>query len=49
MKTPGQTDLLQGKDQEHVKNIISERSFLFLSLHFDGMGILEGLMENLLE
>ena len=49
MKIPGQANLLQGKNQEHVEKIISERVFLFLSLLFEGMDILAGLMENLLE
>ena len=50
MKTPGHAYLLQGKDQGHVEKIIPERLFLFfLSLFFEGMDILEGLMENLLE
>ena len=42
MKTPGHTDLLQSKDQEHVEKIISEKLFLFLSLLFEV--ILDGLM-----
>ena len=37
MKTPG-----------HVVKIIHERVFLLLSLLFEGMDILPGLMENLL-
>ena len=49
MKTPGYADPLQGKNQEHVEKIIPERVFLFLSLLFEGMYILAGLMENLLE
>ena len=49
MKTPGHADLLQGKNQEHVEKIIPERVFLFLSLLFEDMDILAGLMENLLE
>ena len=49
MKTPGHVDLQQGKDQKHVVKIIPERLFLFLSLLFEGMDILEGLMEILLE
>ena len=49
MKTPGHAELLQGKTQEHVEKIFPEREFLLLSLLFEGMGILEGLMENLLE
>ena len=49
MKTPGYADPLQGKNEEHVENIILERVFLFLSLLFEGMDILVGLMENLLE
>ena len=49
MKTPGHADLLQGKDQFHVEKIIPERLFLFLSLLFEGVDILEGLMENLLK
>ena len=43
MKTPDHADPLQGNNQE------SERVFLFLSLLFEGMDILVGLMENLLE
>ena len=49
MKTPGRADPLQGKNQEHVEKIIPERVFLFFSLLFEGMDILVGLMENLLE
>ena len=49
MKAPGHADLLQGKNQEHVEKIISERVFLFLSLLFEGMDILGSLMEHLLE
>ena len=49
MKTPGHADPLQTKNQEHIEKIIPERVFLFLSLLFEGMGILAGLMENLLE
>ena len=49
MKTPGHADPLQGKNQEHVEKIIPEGVFLFLSLLFEGMDILAGLMENLLE
>ena len=45
MKTPGHADPLKVKNQEHVKKIISERMCLF----FEGMDILAGLMENLLE
>ena len=37
MKTPGQADPLQGKNQEHVEKIIPERVLLFLSLLFEGM------------
>ena len=48
MKTSLIADLLQGKDQEHVEKIILERLFLFFSLHFEVMDILDGLMENLL-
>ena len=47
IKTPSYTDLLQGKNQEHVEKIIPEKVFLFLSLLFEGMNILAGLMENL--
>ena len=47
IKTPGHADQLQGK--KHVEKIIPERVFLFLSLLFEGMDILVGLMENLLE
>ena len=49
MKRPGHADLLQGKHQEHVVKIIPGRVFLFLNLLFEGMDILAGLMENLLE
>ena len=49
MKTTGHADPLQGKNQEHVEKIIPERVYLFLSLLFEGMDILAGLMENLLE
>ena len=49
MKKPGHADPLQGKNQEHVEKIIPERVYLFLSLLFEGMDILAGLMENLLE
>ena len=49
MKTPGHADSLQGKNKEHVEKIIPERVFLFLSLLFEGMDILAGLTENLLE
>ena len=49
MKTPGHADPLQGKNQEHVEKIIPERVFLFLSLLFEVMDVLAGLMENLLE
>ena len=49
MKTPVHSDPLQGKNQEHVEKIIPERVFLFLSLLFEGMDTLAGLMENLLE
>ena len=48
MKTPGHADPLQGKKQAHAEKIIPERVFLFLSLLFEGMDILAGLMENLL-
>ena len=48
MKTSLNADLLQGKDQEHVEKIFLERLFLFFSLHFEVMDILDGLMENLL-
>ena len=49
MKTPGHADPLQGKNQEHVEKIIPGTVFLFLSLLFEGMGILAGLIEYLLE
>ena len=49
MKTTGHADPLQGKNQKHVEKIIPERVFLFLSLLFEGMDILAGLIENLLE
>ena len=49
MKTPGHADLLQDKNQEHAEKIIPERVFLLLSLPFEGMDILAGLIENLLE
>ena len=34
MKTPGQADPLQGKNQEHVEKILPERVFLFFSFLF---------------
>ena len=49
MADPGHADPLQGKNQEHVEKIIPESVFLFLSILFEGMNILAGLMENLLE
>ena len=49
MKTPVHADPLQGKNQEHVVKIIAERVLLLLSLFFEGMDILAGLMDNLLE
>ena len=49
METPGHADQLQCKNQELVEKIIPDRVFLFLSLLFEGMDILEGLMETLLE
>ena len=49
MKTPGHADPLLGKNQEHIEKIIPGRVFLFFSLLFEGMDILAGLMENLLE
>ena len=49
MKTPGHADPLCGKNQEHVEKIIPERVFLFLSLLFEGMDILAGLRDSLLE
>ena len=49
MNTPGHADPSQGKNQEHVEKIILERVYLFLSLPFEGMDILAGLIENLLE
>ena len=49
MKTHGHAGLLQGKNQEHVEKVIPKRVFLFLSLLFEGMDILAGLMDNLLE
>ena len=49
MKTPGEADPLQGKNQEHVEKIIPERVSSFLSLLFESMDIMVGLMENLLE
>ena len=49
MKTPGHADLLQGKNKEHVEKIIPERVFLFLCLLLEGMNILAGLMEKMLE
>ena len=49
MKTPGHADQLQGKHQEHVEKIIPLRVFLFLSLLFEDMDILAGLVENFLE
>ena len=41
-KTSGHTGLWQGIDQERVERIIPERLFLFLSLLFGGIDILEG-------
>ena len=55
MKTPGQADLLQGKDQKQLEKIIPEGLFLFLNHLFEGMDIFfggrgeGGLLENLLE
>ena len=49
MKTPGHADPLQGKNQEHVEKITPWGVFLFLSPPFEGIDILAGLMENLLE
>ena len=49
IKTPGHADPLQGKNKEHAEKIIPMRVFLFLSLLIEGMDILAGLMENLLE
>ena len=49
MKTPCHADPLQGKNQEHVEKIIPEGAFLFFSLLFEGIDILEGLVENLLK
>ena len=49
MKTPGHAEPLQGKHQEHIEKINPERVYLFLSLLFEGMDILAGLMENLVE
>ena len=49
LKTPRHADPLQGKNQAHAEKIIPERVFLFLSLLFEGMDILPGFMENLLE
>ena len=43
VKTPGHTDLLQVKNQEHVDKIIPERVYMFLSLLFEGMDILVGI------
>ena len=48
MKTPGHTDPLQGKNQEHVEKIIPERVLLFLSLLLRAWNRF-GWMENLLE
>ena len=48
-KKPGHADPLQGKNQEHLEKIIPQRVLLFLSLLFEGMDILAGLMDNLLE
>ena len=42
-------DLMKTPGHEHIEKSIPERLFLFLSLLFEGMGILEGLMENLLK
>ena len=49
MKTPCHTDPLQGKNQEHVEKIIPIGAFLYLSLLFEGINILVGLMENMLK
>ena len=48
-KTAGHTDLWQEINQKNVKWIIPESMFLFLSLHFESMDILEGLRENQLK
>ena len=49
MKTPGHADLKQGIDQEHIEKSIPVILFLFLSLLIEGIHILEGMMEILLE
>ena len=46
---PGHADPLLGKNQEHIEKIIPERAFLCRSPLFEGMDILAGLMENLLD
>ena len=48
-QTPGHADLWQGIDQEHVEKIIPDSLFLFLSLLFGEMDILEGSREHPLE
>ena len=49
MKTPDNANPMQGENLEHVEKIIPGRVLLFLSLLFEGMCILAGLMENLLQ
>ena len=48
-KIAGHTDLWQEINQEIVGRSIPESLFLFHSLHFEGMDILEGLRKNPLE
>ena len=45
-KTAGHTDLWQEINQEIVGRSILESLFLFHSLHFEGMDILEGLRKK---
>ena len=48
-KTADRSDLWQEINQENVERVNPESLFLFLSLHFEGIDILEGLRENQLE
>ena len=48
-QTSGHADLWQGIDQEHIEKIIPDSLFLFLSLLFGGMDILESSREHPLE
>ena len=45
-KTADHTDVWPEINQANVEMIIPESLFLLLSLHFEGMYILEGLMET---